>query len=138
MTEFSRRASGRARGPKRIQRLRTKGWRMPPGASYVGRPSRRGNPWTVQHEGRFNAWTVLDPIWIPWPQRFYCSSERVALRFAVWKFRRWARSELASRRLDVEELRGRDLVCWCPLGWPCHADVLLELANAPSAAEVPD
>lgn len=27
------------------------------------------------------------------------------------------------------ELRGRDLVCWCPLDQPCHADVLLELAN---------
>ncbi|WP_396917953.1 DUF4326 domain-containing protein [Mycolicibacterium sp.] len=28
------------------------------------------------------------------------------------------------------ELRGHDLVCWCPLASPCHADVLLELANA--------
>ncbi len=27
------------------------------------------------------------------------------------------------------ELRGRDLCCWCPLDQPCHADVLLELAN---------
>jgi len=30
-------------------------------------------------------------------------------------------------------LRGRDLVCWCPLDQPCHADVLLELTNAPAA-----
>ena len=29
----------------------------------------------------------------------------------------------------VEELRGRDLACWCPLDRPCHGDVLLELAN---------
>jgi hypothetical protein len=28
-----------------------------------------------------------------------------------------------------EPLRGRDLACWCPLDQPCHADVLLELAN---------
>ena len=27
------------------------------------------------------------------------------------------------------ELRGRDLACWCPLTGPCHADVLLEIAN---------
>jgi hypothetical protein len=27
------------------------------------------------------------------------------------------------------ELRGHDLACWCPLDQPCHADVLLELAN---------
>jgi uncharacterized protein DUF4326 len=28
-------------------------------------------------------------------------------------------------------LRGRDLACWCPLDVPCHADVLLEVANQP-------
>ncbi|WP_054246412.1 DUF4326 domain-containing protein [Rhodococcus jostii] len=27
------------------------------------------------------------------------------------------------------ELPGRDLACWCPLDQPCHADILLELAN---------
>lgn len=27
-------------------------------------------------------------------------------------------------------LRGKDLCCWCPLGQPCHVDILLELANA--------
>ena len=26
-------------------------------------------------------------------------------------------------------LAGHDLVCWCPLDSPCHADVLLDLAN---------
>lgn len=30
---------------------------------------------------------------------------------------------------DLEVLRGRDLACWCATGTPCHADVLLELAN---------
>ena len=29
----------------------------------------------------------------------------------------------------LPELRGHDLACWCPLDGPCHADVLLELAN---------
>ncbi|WP_229722399.1 DUF4326 domain-containing protein [Xylophilus rhododendri] len=28
------------------------------------------------------------------------------------------------------ELRGKNLACWCRLGTPCHADVLLQLANA--------
>lgn len=31
---------------------------------------------------------------------------------------------------DFTELCGRDLACWCPSDQPCHADVLLELANA--------
>lgn len=26
-------------------------------------------------------------------------------------------------------LRGKDLACWCPLDQPCHADVLLAIAN---------
>ena len=33
-------------------------------------------------------------------------------------------------RPPVVELRGHDLACWCPLDLPCHADVLLEIANA--------
>ena len=33
----------------------------------------------------------------------------------------------------LHELRGHDLLCWCRAGQPCHADVLLELANANAA-----
>jgi hypothetical protein len=31
--------------------------------------------------------------------------------------------------VDDWKLRGKNLACWCPLDQPCHADVLLELAN---------
>jgi hypothetical protein len=31
--------------------------------------------------------------------------------------------------LPITELRGKNLACWCKPGEPCHADVLLELAN---------
>lgn len=34
----------------------------------------------------------------------------------------------------LRELAGRDLMCWCPLDQPCHADVLLEIANGGDAA----
>jgi len=87
--------------PKRIQRQRTKGWRMPEGAIYVGRPSRWGNPYRVEDVGR----------------------EVAVQLFAEF----WGALELA--RDARRELRGRDLVCWCALDRPCHADVLLELAN---------
>jgi hypothetical protein len=33
-------------------------------------------------------------------------------------------------RRHLHELRGKDLACWCALDQPCHADVLLEIANA--------
>ena len=36
---------------------------------------------------------------------------------------------------DLAELRGKDLACWCAEDQPCHADVLLEWANAPGGAE---
>jgi hypothetical protein len=32
-------------------------------------------------------------------------------------------------------LRGYSLACWCPLDKPCHADVLLKLANVPADTE---
>ncbi len=37
---------------------------------------------------------------------------------------------LPDRPLDFTELRGKDLACWCKPDQPCHADVLLEIANA--------
>lgn len=37
----------------------------------------------------------------------------------------------------AEALRGRDLMCTCPLDAPCHADVLLRLANDRSACSSP-
>lgn len=36
--------------------------------------------------------------------------------------------------LGVSELRGKHLVCWCAPK-PCHADVLLELANSDGGEE---
>jgi hypothetical protein len=40
---------------------------------------------------------------------------------------------------DVSPLRGKSLACWCAVTdrW-CHADVLLELANAPQSCEATD
>ena len=39
---------------------------------------------------------------------------------------------LASRELvasSAYELRGKNLACWCPMDGPCHADILLKIAN---------
>jgi hypothetical protein len=42
-------------------------------------------------------------------------------------YRQWLPSQ--PLYLEVSELAGHDLICFCPLDQPCHADVLLELAN---------
>lgn len=97
--------------PKRIQRKRTKGWKMPEGAVYVGRPTRWGNPYHLL-EGQDRADAVL--------------KYRVSLlsRGCVT----WGPAYVSVEMIR-SMLRGKDLACWCPLDLPCHADVLLEIAN---------
>lgn len=88
--------------PIRIQRKRTRGWKMPPNTVYVGRGSRWGNPWTADNSG------TVHP----------------ALRFACETAPLYPDDFLAP-------LHGKNLACWCSLDVECHADVLLELANTP-------
>lgn len=119
--------------PVRIQRTRTKGWKMPEGAVYVGRPTRWGNPFTVTHTPR-QGFVIFDDS-TPESGRsgflysFPTSDE--AIRKAILLFKKkFSGSYRFERRLDIyQNLRGRDLVCWCPLDKPCHADVLLAIAN---------
>lgn len=94
---------------KRVQRKRTKGWRMPEGATYVGRPGRWGNPHRVGDYWLGQPMTARDAV-----QRFRLMFESFSKEYQA---------------VELEPLRKRDLVCWCPLDQPCHADVLLELAN---------
>lgn len=97
--------------PVRIQRKRTKGWKMPPNTVYVGRPTKWGNPWLIRSD----------------------ELHRYSAQRAVDNYREWvnvcnARSTIDAIRIRAE-LRGKNLACWCPLDQPCHADVLLEIAN---------
>lgn len=141
-------------GPVRIQRKRTKGWRMPEGAVYVGRPGPFGNPFNFSSAD--NCWNAL---------ALGCRGDAAGRREASVKaFRQWVddpRGRVAEMDFGVviegrgksvpigprakagaapscEEirtaLRGKDLACWCALDKPCHADVLLEIANRPADA----
>jgi hypothetical protein len=108
--------------PKRIQRKRTKGWRMPVGAIYVGRPTRWGNPFIVSSLAAMEAyadWRKNVDLWTKWP----CVDAATAIEaYREMKARYFTAAELTA-------LRGKDLACFCRLDQPCHADVLLELAN---------
>lgn len=105
--------------PTRIQRKRTKGWRKPEGAAYVGRGSNWGNPYRVGDESAFMS-TGAPVFGIEEP----LTAEDVVQLY---------RLDLANSVLGAEvyeririELAGKNLMCWCPLNQPCHADVLLE------------
>lgn len=101
---------------------------MPEGAVYVGRPSRWGNPFEVRPTGR-GFWTVVDDNGVDYrePNTGWADKEYAVLR-AVRLFFMDVDYGLADYP-PLSELRGKDLVCWCPLDAPCHADVLLDIAN---------
>jgi hypothetical protein len=112
--------------PVRLQLSRRKGFNLQKAslaanglpAVSVGRPSRWGNPYKV--EPAFEG----DGIKLP----------EITAETAVVLFReRWQRTlnNFPSMRERLETLRGKNLACWCRPGAPCHADVLLELANGP-------
>lgn len=133
--------------PDRITLSMAKGWRMPPGTVKVDRATIWGNPWRSGSPGSlldrreyrplrlpvdaptavrlYTLWLAgvhLDPIWLPdtsqWPPGMV-----TAMRDALH-----GRRMLILSRLD--ELRGKNLACWCKPGCACHADTLLEVANA--------
>jgi len=70
----------------------------------VGRPTKWGNPYPL-------------------------GPDRTAVQ-AVEEYRRWLALHPELERKARQVLAGHDLVCWCQPGAACHADVLLEVANA--------
>jgi len=112
--------------PQRIQRKRERGWRMPANTVYVGRPTRWGNLWTV---GLANC--GCRSAGECWHNDFRCETPAEAVEM----YRKWITGELFETKPSKlyqaakQLLRGKNLVCWCPLDQPCHADVLLQVAN---------
>jgi len=105
--------------PKRIQRKRTKGWKMPENAVYVGRPTIWGNPFRVSNGDCDH------------PDCGPKSHPPLTAQDIVEAYRRYLPGLLKVQPANlIERLRGKDLACWCSLNQPCHADVLLEFANA--------
>lgn len=77
---------------------------VPPGAVYIGRPSKWGNPYVIGRDG---------------------DREEVVAKYAAMIC-----ADPLLQQQARDELRGRDLVCFCAPAL-CHGDVLLEVANDP-------
>lgn len=102
--------------PIRVQLSRKKGWRMPQNTVRVARPGKWGNPFKVGesvHRG---------PMYSGRDELVRDTAHAVRL------YRKWLFTQRQAGHL-IAELRGKNLACWCKLDQPCHADVLLELAN---------
>lgn len=107
--------------PERIQLSRQKGWRMPPNTVKVDRTTKWGNPFVVGKSGGTYTAKVVDR------------------RHAYLLFKSVAFDNASLVVAAKEELRGKNLACWCPKPDPyedcCHAAVLLEIANPHPAGE---
>jgi coenzyme F420 biosynthesis associated uncharacterized protein len=100
--------------PPRLRRLRKGGWRKPAGSICVDRGGQR------TPGGETGRWDN------PFPIGPDCDAAGAVLAYRTW---------LAEQPDLIEQIRtdlaGKTLLCWCEIGQPCHADVLLEIANTP-------
>lgn len=111
--------------PVRIQLSRKRGFRLQEAsraingleAVNVARPSKWGNPFRIGDVKHFGpAYSGRDMV---------IADAKTACRlFKQHMFNRRSAEEL------IAPLRGKNLACWCKPGEPCHADILLEMANA--------
>lgn len=119
--------------PIRIQRKRTKGWKIPSNAVYVGRPTKWGNPFSIMsaYADANRELQKIDDIKNQTP--IECANNIVgfAKAIAVQNYKSYLQDHPELVELAKKELRGKDLVCWCAIGGhePCHADILLKIAN---------
>ncbi len=94
--------------PKRIQLTKD----VPENTIYVGPCSKWGNPWHIEQFGRVQAYVYFE----------------AAMKNQATEWGEGAHY-INPPQGDLSELRGKDLACLCPLNQPCHASILLELAN---------
>lgn len=132
--------------PKRVQRTRTKGGGMPPGARYVGRPGPFGNPFHVEQIREQPRWWRIWPVPDSLDPFGYWSlhpTKRAAILEAVIWHRAWLRGDMGPNYFSIDKatyhrgwvlenapklLGGCDLACWCAVDQPCHVDTLIKLA----------
>lgn len=126
--------------PTRIQLSRRKGFDLQAHsravnglpAVVVARPSRWGNPITKRD---FD--DVQDILFASGAKPLSGTWQRYAVKW----FDAWIGGETLgmgtppSVESITADLSGKNLACWCRPGQPCHADVLLVLANRPVCDE---
>ncbi|MDP2131924.1 MAG: DUF4326 domain-containing protein [Erythrobacter sp.] len=111
--------------PKRIQLSRRRGWRMPPNTVKVDRSTRWGNPFQLGTK-------ICTGSGMTYAERKLTTAGQLVEAFREM-LGMTPRNFPSNERIRAE-LSGKNLACWCPLDKPCHADVLLKLANDEESA----
>jgi hypothetical protein len=95
---------------------------MPPNTVKVDRATRFGNPFRDTHRYACFAHHGLPAPLVPF-------RSPPSLDLALDLYVAYLRGLLASDPDFLLPLKGKNLACWCALDAPCHADILLRLAN---------
>lgn len=104
--------------PERIQRQRTKGWRMPPNTVSVCRPGPYGNPHTIKAARYAGVQGTDAEVAQHCVNRFRAAWASALREYPYAPF---------GKVIYLGPLIGKNLACWCKPGEPCHADVLIEI-----------
>ena len=107
--------------PVRVQLRRTKGWRMPENTVKVDRTTKWGNPWKVGDRHIADAQEAV--------RRFRAAVIGFDANGSFCEPNAHPQSLIGQIIASAGELRGKNLACFCPSGQPCHADLLLAIAN---------
>jgi hypothetical protein len=115
--------------PIRVQLRRAKGWRMPPNTVKVDRTTRFGNPFRAA-----SGCTTADAV----RHYTYLLGGYICLSSSpsIDEQRTYLKMLKAEKAKGWPALRGKNLACWCPLDKPCHADILLKIANRKTRLKV--
>lgn len=121
--------------PERIQLSRAKGWRMPENTVKVDRSTAWGNPHAVRNGRILGDGKPWCEVYFVGGSMAHFDSKDEAAAVSVATFERWIQQWPQHKLMSaaMHALAGKNLACWCKPGTPCHADVLLRLANAGAA-----
>lgn len=114
--------------PQRIQRKRIKGWKMPENTISVTRPGKWGNPFRVGDFIKLGTGQEVGFSWLR-TSASYATKDYRELKNAQDAVDAYEELLKIYPPKDIAELTGKNLACFCSLDSPCHADVLLKLAN---------
>lgn len=109
----------------RIQLSRTAGWRLPPNTVKVDRSTRWGNPYRIGEPVDLKQVKRWGWVFSPQGKLIVCADATEAVR----RFSVCVAGDEAIHDFVRAQLGGKNLACWCAPGDPCHADILLVLAN---------
>lgn len=110
--------------PKRVQiKSRSEIEKLPPDTVYCGRPSEYGNPYApidyVESVKNLTGYNDCNIGVIKRLVRLYC----------LLDYKKYLDNNPDLIERIRQQLRGKNLACFCSLDVDCHADVLLYIAN---------